>query len=78
MHRPDPRAGQHGNNGFGNHRHVNQDPIPLGHPLGGQNTGKARHLIAQLIIGVFFYRIGDRRIIDNRILIATAVFDVVI
>ena len=78
MHRADTGAGQHGNQRLRNHRHVDQDPIPLGHALGGQRAGKQRHLIPQLIIGEFFDGIGNRGVINYRILFTPAVFDMIV
>ena len=51
MHRADARAGQHGEGGLGDHRHVDGDAIALGDALPLQHVGEAAHLGVQLAIG---------------------------
>ena len=60
MHRADARAGQHRHQRLGNHRHVDRDPVTLGHAARLQDIGKAAHLAVQLAIGDVLVR---RRII---------------
>ncbi len=37
---PNPSTGQHGNDGFGNHGHIDDNPVTFFHPLTGQHPGK--------------------------------------
>ena len=76
MNCPEARAGQHGDDGLRNHRHVDQDPIAFDDPLGSQSSGKPGDFIAQLIVGISLNRIGDRAVVNKGILLAATVFDV--
>jgi hypothetical protein len=70
-----PRTGQHGDQSFSYHGHVNQHPISFGYPLGRQGTGKPGDLIPQLVVSVFFNRLGDGAVVYDCILVATTIFD---
>ena len=50
--RPEPGAGQHGHHRLGHHRHVDHDPVAPSHAEGAQHPGEARHLVAQLPVGL--------------------------
>jgi len=75
MNRADAGGGQHGNGGFGHHGHINQDPVAFGDTLIGQRTGKQGDRVGQFLVGVFFLRAGDGRIVNQRGLIAASRFD---
>ena len=45
---PQPRAGQHGDQRLGDHRHVDDDPVALLDAERRQRPGEARDLVAQL------------------------------
>ena len=53
MNRADARARQHGDGGFGYHRHVDDDPVALLHPGRLQHAGKLRNLVGKFPIGEF-------------------------
>jgi hypothetical protein len=46
--RPDPRASQHREDRFGDHRHVDQDPVALADTRPDQRTGEPTHVSQQL------------------------------
>jgi hypothetical protein len=50
VHRPDPRARQHGDDGLGDHRHVDDDAVALGHPEPAEHPGEPGGLVAQFSI----------------------------
>ncbi len=78
MDRTNARTGQHRHRRLRDHRHVNDNPVTLGHPLGMQGPGKAGNLITQPVIGECFNRIGDRAVINQGCLFAAAIFDMTI
>ena len=51
VHRPQPRAGQHGDRQFGHHRHVQRDAVPLldAQPL--QHVGEPADFAVQFAVG---------------------------
>jgi hypothetical protein len=74
----EPRAGEHGDDGVGHHRHVDEDAIAPGHAEGGERAGEARRAIAQLAIGEALDGGGDRAVVDERDAIAVAGVDVAV
>jgi hypothetical protein len=52
VHRADARAGQHGEGGFGDHRHVDEHPVAATDALRQENRREAVHLAMQLAKGV--------------------------
>ncbi len=72
--RTNPGAGQHGNQRFRHHGHVNDHPIAGGHSACGQCSGQGCHLLLELRIGGFGFRAGDRTVMDNRNLITATAF----
>ena len=50
MDRADPGAGQHGDAGLGDHRHVDADPVALLYPVGLQHIGELADLAVQLAV----------------------------
>ena len=73
-----PRAGQHRDDGLGNHRHVDDDAVTLIDAEGPQCAREPRCLIEQFAVGVGALRAGDRRVVDQRGLLAAAGFDVTV
>ena len=55
---PDAGAGQHGEDGVGNHGHVNQHPVAGAHTQQLHRSGHALHLVVQLGKGVDALGIG--------------------
>src|ERR1700683_2617150 len=47
----DPRAGQNGVRGFGNHRQINSDAVAFGDVPVAQHVGQAANVIVQLLVG---------------------------
>ena len=45
-----PGAGQHGNRGFRNHGHIDQDPILRLDSIGLEDIGKAAHFLMELVV----------------------------
>ena len=76
--RADPRAGQHCNDGFRHHRHIEDDAVAFGDAEIGHDGGERLHLLQQLGIGKFRDRAGERRIVDQRHLIGAAAGDMAI
>ncbi len=63
--RPQARAGQHGNGCLGHHGHVDDDPIPLGHPQPGQDPGEPSDLVPQRPVAVGTLGAGGRAVVDQ-------------
>ena len=70
MHSAKPRTAQHGNNRFNDHRHIDDHPVALFDTQRLQHSGKAGSCSLQRAICHFRCVAGDRRIIDDRHLIA--------
>ena len=51
MHRADAGAGEQRHRRLRDHRHVDGDPVALGHSLGFERVGQAAHRLVQLAIG---------------------------
>ena len=47
----DPGTGQHGDDGLGDHRQVDDDRVTLGDTERDEGAGEPRHLVPQLAIG---------------------------
>ena len=60
----------------GHHRHVDDDPVAALDALRGERAGEARHRVAQLAVGERRRRLRDRRVVDQRELVAAAAVDV--
>ena len=78
MHRADPRAGQHGDHRFRHHRHVEDDAVALLDAEIAQDGGQYLSLDLQAVIGDGALLAGEREIVDDCGLIATAPHDVAI
>ena len=65
MHRADPGAGQHRLQRLGDHRHVEDDAVALGHAARLQRPGETCHARLQFGIGQLADRAGDRAVVDN-------------
>ena len=81
MHRADPRAGQHRDHRLRHHRHIENDAVALADAEILHDGGERPHLGQQLGIGEFGdgaepSRIRQRRIVDQRHLVAAATRDV--
>ena len=48
--RTQPGAGEHGDRGLGNHRHVDDDPIASPNPARRESAGEARDRVTQIAI----------------------------
>ena len=70
MHGAKARASEHRHDCLGNHRHVDDDPVARRDTQLLQHAGKARRGILQLGIGHGRRVAGDRRVIDDRLLLA--------
>ncbi len=71
--RPDPRAGQHGIGGLGDHRHVQNHPVALLHPMRLQHVRHPAGVFQQLGIADVLRRFArivgfpdDRRLVRPR------------
>ena len=71
-------AGQHRHHRFGNHRHVDDDPIAALDPEAGEHAGEAGDLALQLGIADAADGVGHRAVIDDRGLVAAALLDMAI
>ena len=78
MDRPQPRAGEHGKDRFGDHRHVEDDAVALDHAQPRQHRGDAANLFQKLGIAELPDRIGDRAVIDQRGRVSAPGMDVAI
>jgi hypothetical protein len=67
---PQPGAGQHRLQRLGDHRHVDDDAVALGDPLGLQRAGQAGHALLQLGIGDDVLGAGDGAVVDDGGLLA--------
>ena len=63
-------AGEHGKDGFGNHRHVDQHDITLADTEIAQHGGAAHHLLVQFGVCVSLLSAGLGRDIHQRLLVA--------
>ena len=70
MHRAKTRASQHRHDSFGDHRHVDDHPVTGADAKPLQHAGKSRRSGLQLGIGQGRGAAGDRRVIDDRLLLA--------
>ena len=66
MHRTEAGAGQHGHHRLGQHGHVDDDALALGHAARGQGAGEFFHACQHLGIGVARLGGGDGAVIDQR------------
>ena len=65
-----PRAAQHRDNRLGDHRHIDDHPVTCLHAETLQHAGEAGGGLLKLGIGQRRGVAGDRRVIDDRLLIA--------
>ena len=70
MHRADAGAGEHGDDCFGDHGHIDDDAVALLDAFGAECAGKTGGLIQHLGIGELALRACDRAVVDHRDLIA--------
>ena len=72
MDRADARAGEHGEQRLGDHRHVDDDAVALADAEIDERRGERRHLVLQLAIADAPLRMGDRAVVIDRRLVAAA------
>ncbi len=75
---PSARAGQHRDDGLGNHRHVDHDPVAGRDAEAAQRAREPRHLVAQPRVGEGVRRPGHRAVVDQRGPVAVAGLDVAV
>ncbi|MNJ28184.1 hypothetical protein D3C77_227130 [compost metagenome] len=78
MHCTDTGAGEHGHGRLGHHGHVDDHPVTLLHAKFAQQSGQARHFVAQLHIGELLLAAGHWRVINQRGLLTTPLFDLMV
>ena len=66
MDRADAGAGEHGDHRFGDHRHVEDDPVALGDSEILQHGAEHRHLVQEFRIRNRALRAGDGAVVDDR------------
>ena len=75
----EPGRGQHGDNRFRHHGHVDDHAITAPDPQPLEDAGEAGHLVPELQVGVGLHRTaGDRAVVDERRLLAAAVVHVTV
>ena len=74
----DPGTGQHGDDGLGDHRQVDDDRVTLGDTKRDEGAGEPRHVVPQLAIGEGALHAGDRRVVDQGGLLAPATVGVAV
>ena len=72
----DPRAGQHRDDRLGDHRHVDDDAVALADAAPSSAPAKRAHALEQLGIREGALRPRDRRVVDQRRLVAAPGVDV--
>src|SRR6202011_5502335 len=72
MDRTDARASEHRHRRLGDHRHIDQHPIPLADPETDQNAGEVSDRVAQLAVGELLDFAGYRAVPDQRDAVAAA------
>ena len=75
MNGADARAGEHGDDRLGNHRHVDQHPVARGDSEIVEHGGERRRLVEQFAIGDGALGPGDRAVVIERDLVAAAGLD---
>ena len=66
MNGADARAGKHGDDGLGDHRHINNHPVALLDAEVNEHAAQRRHLVAEFQIGVGANGLGDGAVVDQR------------
>ena len=74
----DAGAGEHGDGGLGDHGHVDDDPVALGHPQAGEDAGEAADQVLELGVTDLALRLGDGAVVDDGDLVAAAGLDVAV
>jgi hypothetical protein len=74
VHRAEPRAGEHGDHRFGDHRHVEDHAVALFNSELAQGAGAARDLVAQGAVGVALDLAHHRAVPDQGQLIRAPAF----
>mmetsp|Transcript_59217 Transcript_59217/g.127571 ORF Transcript_59217/g.127571 Transcript_59217/m.127571 type:complete len:271 (+) Transcript_59217:1009-1821(+) len=68
---PDARAGQHGVDSLGNHRHVDNHSVSKLHTKTHQDPGELGHVGLQLLVGDLLLGVGHRAIVDQGSLVSS-------
>ncbi len=68
----EPGTGQHGDSGFGDHRHIDNDRVTFVYPLSTQCTCECCNLFLELFVRDFSDSIGDRAVINYGGLVSPA------
>jgi hypothetical protein len=68
----EPSAGQHRHDGLRHHRQVQDDPIAHSHSESAQHAGERRDLLEQVVVRQPGDGVGDRAVVDERRLLASA------
>ena len=74
----DARAGQHGEHRLRHHRHVENDPVALLHAEVAQHAAEHLGLGQQPVIGDGAFLPGERRVVDDRRLLAAPGIDMAV
>ena len=78
MHGADAGAGEHGDGGFRDHRHVDDHAVALADAVVAQHRSKRHHFVAQLAIGEAPDLAENRAVVDQRDLVGAAAFDMAV
>jgi hypothetical protein len=78
MHRADPRAGQHRHHRFRHHRHIEDDAVALDDTEVLHDRRERFHLKQHLGVGQLGYAARQRRIVDQRQLVAASIRDMAV
>ena len=71
----EPRAGEHGECRFRDHRHVDDDAIALADALAAYDRGERLDLLLELRVGEALLGARDRAVVNQRRLVGTAALD---
>ena len=73
VHRPDPGAGQDGNDGFRDHRHVDDDAVALLDAVIHEHACEQGHFVAEFAVANGALGARHRAVVDDRRLFAPAI-----
>ena len=76
MHRADPRAREHRDDGFGDHRHVDDDAVALADAEVHQDRSQRRDLVEQFGVADAALGRGDGTVVEDRRAVAAPRYDV--
>ncbi len=78
VHGPDPGAGEHGDDRLRDHRHVDDDPVPLLDAVVHECPGEQRDVVTELAVADRALRLRHRAVVDDGCLVAAAAGDVTV